>query len=168
MATTGEYRRTVHRYELPDVRLVDQDGERVSLSQELDGPGPVMLNFIFTTCPTICPVLSATFAQAQDELGPELEQIRMISITIDPEQDTPDALKAYARRFKAGPQWRFLTGSLADIVRVQRAFDAYRGNKMSHQPLAFLRADPDAEWIRIEGFARAEDLVREYRALAGG
>jgi protein SCO1 len=113
----------------------------------------------------VCPVLTATFSQVQAALGDERNALRMVSISIDPEHDTPARLAAYAAKFHAGPQWRFLTGSLSDIVAVQKAFDAYRGEKTSHVPLTFLRASPDAPWVRIEGFASAAELVREYHAL---
>jgi protein SCO1/2 len=89
----------------------------------------------------------------------------MVSISIDPEHDTPARLNAYAAKFHAGPQWRFLTGSLPDTIAVQKAFDAYRGEKASHVPLTFLHASPGAPWVRIEGFVSAGELMHEYRAL---
>lgn len=165
MLQRTDLRRSEHCYELPDLSLVNADGEQVSLQAVLDAPQPVMLNFIFTTCTTICPVQSAAFRQVQQQLGAERDQVRMISITIDPEHDTPRRLQAYAERFEAGPQWQFLTGNLADIVVVQKAFNAYRGNKMSHEPLTLLRASPDASWVRLDGMASASDIVREYRQL---
>ena len=149
----------------PEVALVNADGEPVDLSAELQSDQPLLMNFIFTSCTAICPVLSATFAQVQKELGDEGEAIHMVSISIDPEQDTPDRLKVYAERYHASSLWHFLTGSRPDIVKVQQAFDAYRGDKMSHVPLTFLRASPGAPWVRLEGFASASDLVAEYRAM---
>jgi protein SCO1/2 len=158
--------RTVKAYDLPDIPLVGMDKSRTSLRAELDSGKPVMLNFIFTTCTAICPVMSATFAQVQKALGPERENLRLVSISIDPEHDTPERLKAYAAKFGAGAEWRFLTGTPADVAGIQRAFDAYRGGKMNHVPLTLLRASPGAPWVRLDGFASAEQLVREYRALA--
>ena len=84
--------------------------------------------------------MSATFAQVQRELGEDSNEVLMVSVSIDPEQDTPAELAAYAERFHAGPQWTFLTGSLEDSIAVQTAFDAYRGDKMNHTPLTLLRA----------------------------
>ena len=158
-------KRSLAVYPLPDVTMVDQNGKRVSLREILSPDEPVMLNFIFTTCTTICPVMTATFAQVQKGLGSDAQRIRMVSISIDPEQDTPSALAAYAKRFKAGPQWEFLTGALEDSVAVQKAFDTYRGDKMNHAPLTLLRATPDAQWVRYDGFASAADLVKEARAM---
>ena len=89
----------------------------------------------------------------------------MISITIDPEHDTPERLEAYAERFRAGSQWRFLTGDLDQIVAVQKAFDVYRGSKMNHEPITFLRVEEEAPWVRLDGLASAADVVREYQQL---
>ena len=79
---------------------------------------------------------------------------------------TPAALKAYAGKYGAGPQWQMLTGSLDDSIAVQRAFDVYRGDKMNHQPATFLRAGPGQPWVRLDGFASAADILREYRRIA--
>jgi protein SCO1/2 len=165
MLKRNRYSRTAQTFSLPDVALVDMNGEATSLLSEVDADRPVMLNFIFTTCTTICPLLSATFAQLQEKLGPEREQVRMISITIDPEHDTPARLQAYAERFDAGPQWRFLTGELAEVIAVQKAFGAYRGSKMNHEPLTFLRASFDSRWVRLDGIAGASDVLGELRRL---
>lgn len=160
------YVRTLAAYTVPDVELVDADGAGVPLRTALaEADKPVILNFIFTTCGAICPVMSATFSQVQAALGPAREAVRMVSISIDPEQDTPAALKAYADRYGAGPQWRMLTGSLDDSVAVQRAFGVYRGDKMNHLPATFLRARPGQPWVRLDGFASAADILTEVRRL---
>ena len=165
MMEQKDFQRSEHCYDLPDLSLVDAAGMQVRLQDVLDVDQPVMLNFIFTTCTTICPVQSAAFQQVQQQLGAERDRVRMVSISIDPEYDTPQRLQAYAERFQAGPRWQFLTGKLADIIAVQKAFEAYRGNKMSHEPLTLLRAAPDAAWVRLDGMASASDIVREYRQL---
>lgn len=159
------YSRSEHGYGLPDLALVDKSGEKTSLLQEVNVGKPVMLNFIFTTCTTICPILSATFSRVQEQLGDDADEVRMISITIDPEHDTPERLEAYAARFKAGSQWQFLTGDPDRIVAVQKAFDAYRGSKMNHEPLTFLRVGEEAPWVRLGGLAGAADVIEEYRQL---
>jgi protein SCO1/2 len=123
-----------------------------------------MLNFIFTTCTTICLALSAIFSRAQRELGGEANNVRMISITIDAEQDTR-IIKKYAYRFNIRPGWQFLTGELPDIIATQKAFDAYRGDKMNHEPLTFLRLTPSDPWVRLEGFVSAAEVVAEYHHL---
>jgi protein SCO1/2 len=161
------YQRSEHAYPLRgDYRLAGMNGEETSLQKELDTENPVMVNFIFTTCTTICPVMSGVFAEVQKQLGPAGDGVRMISITIDPEHDTPERLRDYAQRFRAGPQWRFLTGEPIDIIAVQKAFGVYRGNKMSHEPTTLLRRSKHDPWIRLDGIASTAEMVAEYRKLA--
>lgn len=161
------YRRSLHRYPVPDVTLIDMNGDEVFLPAALKGDTPTLLNFIFTSCTTICPVQTMTFSMSQERLTSELDNMKMISISIDPEHDTPQRLREYAQRHRAGAQWRFLTGKRDDIVAVQKAFNAYRGAKMSHQPFTLLRATVDAAWVRLDGFASAAELVAEYhRAIS--
>lgn len=159
------YQRTLEHYTPPSIELTTMNGEQVTLAKLLDTDQPVALNFIFTSCTTICPIMSATFAQAQKRLGHEAHDIRWISITIDPEYDTPQRLRSYAQRFNAGEQWSFLTGTTEDIATVQRAFDVYRGDKMNHIPVTLLRAGRKAPWVRLHGLTSSAELVSEYRQI---
>jgi protein SCO1/2 len=155
--------RSTAEYALPSVALVRDDGKKVTLPAELDDGRPVVLNFVFTSCTTICPVMSQTFAGLQNRLGDGRDRVHMVSISIDPEQDTPARLTEYAHRFHAGTQWRFYTGTAQASVSVQRAFNAWGGDKMRHTPLTLVRAAPGRPWVRIEGFASPEELAREVR-----
>jgi protein SCO1/2 len=151
--------------QVPRVTLVRDDGQQVSLPDELDDGRPVVLDFVYTSCTTICPVLSGTFTRLQARLDEAGVKYHLVSISIDPEQDTPARLVEYARRFHAGPQWRHYTGTVEASVEVQRAFAAYRGDKMNHTPVTFLRAAPGQRWVRVDGFATADELAGELRAL---
>lgn len=155
------YEATTEHYSVPDVQLVDQSGARVDLQALLDTDEPLALNFIFTTCTTICPVMTATFAQMRRELGESGDDLRLISISIDPEYDRPEQLRAYAEQFRAGEGWEFLTGDNADIVRVLKSFDSYAGSKMNHQPITLLKSPGSLSWTRIDGLASGKDLARE-------
>ncbi len=157
------YKRSVATYQIPDLNLTDASGNEVSLRESLNGSDAVMVNFIFTSCTTICPVMSATFSQVQDKLGANQAKIHMVSISIDPEHDTPARLKEYAKKFGAGPQWSMLTGSIENSIAVQQAFNVYRGDKMNHEPVTFMRKGPDQSWVRFDGFVTADDLLGEYR-----
>jgi protein SCO1/2 len=166
MAMNPGYQRSQASYSIPDITLLDQHGERVSLPALLNSSDkPVMLNFIFTSCTAICPMMTSIFAKVQKQLGDDAARVHMVSVSIDPEHDTPAELAAYARRFDAGSQWLFLTGSLDDSIAVQQAFDAYRGDKMNHTPLTLFHAAPGAPWVRYDGFADAADLTKEYRGM---
>ena len=152
-------------YNVPQVRLVRDDGKTVSLPDELNDGRPVVLNFIYTTCTTICPLVSQTISQLQYKLGADRDRVHLVSISIDPEEDTPARLAAYARKYDAGPEWQHYTGTISASVATQRAFDAYRGDKMKHTPVTFLRPAPEKPWVRIDGFATADNLLSEVRNM---
>jgi protein SCO1/2 len=155
------YTVTNANYDIPDVQLIDAEGEVVALRGLLESEHPVALNFIFTTCTTICPVMTVTFAQMQRTLGVDAKDLQLVSVTIDPEYDRPGVLKAYAEQFQAEQNWTFLTGDSNDIANVLRSFDSYDGSKMNHQPVTLLR-NPDRDgWIRIDGLANGASLAQE-------
>jgi protein SCO1 len=152
-------------YVVPQVKLVRATGQTVALPQELDDGRPVIMNFIFTSCETTCPLSSATFSMFERKLGPERSKVHFVSISIDPEQDTPARLREYAKKFGAGPEWQFYTGTVAASLAAQQAFGAYRGDKMSHAPLTLMRAAPGRPWLRIEGLATPDELLQHYHEL---
>ncbi len=151
------------RYPIPPVRLVRDDGKVVSFPEELNDGRPVVLNFIFTTCTSICPLMSQTFAQFDSELGADRGHVHLMSISVDPEEDTPARLREYAHKFHAGPEWQHYTGTVEASLAAQRAFNVWRGDKMSHTPLTLLRAAPGQPWLRIEGFVTPAELLKLYR-----
>ena len=146
-----------------EIALADHNGRATSLRAALDTDNPVLVNFIFTSCTTICPVMTTGFAQFQQDLGAEREMVRLISISIDPDVDTVDTLRAYATKYRAGDSWQFLTGTRAAVEAAQRAFGAFRGDKSNHAPLTFLRRTPDSPWLVIDGLSSAGTLLRAYR-----
>ena len=156
---------SVLRYPVPAVRLVRDDGKVVSLPEELDDGRPVVLNFIFTTCSSICPLMSQTLAQFDRQLGADRGKVHLMSISIDPEQDTPARLREYARKFHAGPEWQHYTGTPEASLAAQRAFNVWRGDKMSHAPVTLVRAAPGKPWLRIQGFVAPSELLQQYRRL---
>jgi protein SCO1/2 len=158
------YSVTSEQYSVPDVRLIDTSGTEWALRSLLESDQPVALNFIFTTCTTICPVMTATFAQMQRNLGGEAKRVQLVSISIDPEYDRPGVLKEYAARFDAGAGWTFLTGDSADILQVLQSFGTYAGSKMNHQPITLLKRPESPSWIRIDGLASGTDLAQEVTA----
>jgi len=165
LAQPAAVQRSQHRYALPTVTLRDQTNHPVAMHELQEASEPLAVNFIFATCTTICPVMSATFSQMLHALGPDAERIRLVSITIDPEHDSPAVLAEYAKRFDAPPGWRFLTGRPEDVERVLRAFDAWPGAKANHRPITLLRARGAPEWVRIEGLSSGATLADEARSV---
>ncbi len=148
-ATKERYKKTIEKYAVPDVTLVNQNGVRVNLRTLLSSRRVIMIDFIFTTCTTICPVLSAGFASFQRKVGPDSKDVHLVSISIDPENDSPSKMKEYLKRYEGKPGWDFLTGSRKDIKAVLDAFQAYTVDKMYHMPLALLHSFRDDRWVRI-------------------
>ena len=161
----AKYKRTVEKYKVPDVTLVNQDGKRINLKTFLDGDKPVILDFIYGTCTTICPVLSIGFSHFQKKMGPDADKVRLVSISIDPDNDTPQVMKEYLQRYNAREGWDFLTGKREDIIMVMRAFDAFVTNKMNHYPLTILHGPGEKNWIRINELLSTSDLMKEYKLL---
>ena len=103
--------------------LVNQDGQKRRLYDDLLRDKIVVINFIFTTCTDFCPLETAKLRQVQKVLGESMgRNIFFYSITVDPANDTPEVLKAYAQQYQAGPGWEFLTGDPADIALLQKKF----------------------------------------------
>jgi protein SCO1 len=162
-AAESKYKRSVETYSVPDLVLVSQSGAKVHLKSLLETDKPVVLDFIYGTCTTICPILSAGFASLQKKLGPDVRNVRLVSITIDPENDTPEVMRQYLARYHAQPGWDFLTGSREVIDQVMRAFDAYIPDKMSHYQLTLIRSPKDGKWTRIKELVSGADLLEECK-----
>lgn len=164
-APGGRVRRVTTHYTVPDIELQRDDGKTVSLPAEMNDGRPVIVSFIYTTCATICPMTSQTLSQLQADLAKEHRPFHILSISIDPEQDTPARLRAYARKFGAGPSWQHYTGSAAASIAAQRAFGVYWGDKMDHDQVVLMRAAPGKPWLRIEGFATPQELNQAFHRL---
>ena len=144
---------------LPNVLLQPMHGAPVALTQRIRTADAVLLNFIYTSCTSICPPMAHIFATAQARMGARAAELQLVSVSIDPEHDSPKRLQAYAALFRAGPQWSFHTGSQAAVDKVQRAFQVYRPDKMGHQPVTFIKPRGQDGWLRIDGLAKPEQLV---------
>ena len=107
----------------PDFTLTDQDEQKVSL-RDLRGK-VILLNFVFTYCPAGCPLTTSKFRQIQEAL--EGKPVHLVSISIDPDHDTPAALKEYGEKRRADFRaWSFLTGTMLELDRVRIHFGVTR------------------------------------------
>jgi len=162
-ATKPGYTKTIVKYEVPDVTLINQDGAKVRIKELLLSDKPVLVDFIFTTCTTICPVLSANYNNFQRQGEAKTGHYRLISISVDPENDTPKAMKCYLGRYQAKPGWDFLTVSQSDIDKVLIAMNAKTTNKMDHYPLILIKSPSQESWARINGLIGTDPLMKEYQ-----
>jgi len=166
MMNNKNYERSVESYQIPDLTLTNHEGQRVSLAQLLQTDKPVIVNFIYATCTTICPLLSMGYIDLQRELGDKTDDILLISITIDPEHDSPEVLNSYRKKFNGKPGWTLLTGSRLDIEKATTAFNTFFADKMDHQPLNFIKLPEQDKWVRLTGMLSGSDFVHEMK-MAG-
>jgi protein SCO1 len=137
----------------PKVTLTTQDGQTVRFYEDLLKDKIVAIDLIYTTCKYACPLETARLAQVQAILGDRMgRDVFFYSITIDPEHDTPQVLKEYAQKFKAGPGWLFLTGKAADIEAISRKLGLYSepnpANKDGHTPTLVVGNVATGQWMR--------------------
>ena len=150
----GEY-----TYQVPTMTLKREDGHAVAFPAEFDDGRPVVMTFIYSSCKALCPVMSHALVDLQKKLGDQAERVHMMSVTLDPEYDTPQRLSAYAKSLGAGKQWNHYTGSQADIIRLEKAFNVYYGDKMNHGAIFFVRSAQGQSWMRIQGFVKTDQLI---------
>lgn len=162
-SVANNYTRSVQSYTIPDLPVIDHTGRQLSLQSLVQNEKPVVVDFIYATCTTICPVLSVAFSNLQRRLGDKSEDVLLISFTIDPEHDTPQILNDYRAKFSAKPGWTFLTGQRQDIDRIMQSFDAYFRDKMDHQPLKFISTGKPGEWVRLNGFLSTREMLKELK-----
>jgi protein SCO1/2 len=146
---------------IPDTPVYDQNGKKLSFYTDLVKGKTVAIEFIFTTCTTICPPLTATLRKVQEQIGPRAgRDIQLISITVDPTNDSPERLKQFADQFGAGPGWSFITGSQNDIDNLLKALGGYVDDRTQHSPIILIGNDSAHYWTRTYGLAPPEKLVQ--------
>jgi protein SCO1/2 len=162
---------------VPEFAFTDQTGAKVR-SADLAGRVHVV-NFIFTRCPTICPVTSRKMQRLAERLADRADAIRFVSFSVDPEHDTPEVLAAFAARYRADPaRWKFLTGPPAALkiaaeqgfkVAVERGDAPAEGTPSITHDTHFILVD---RHLRIRGYydsdeaRRLDELARDAAALA--
>lgn len=143
--------------------LINQDGETLHFYDDVIKGKVVTINFMFTSCGDSCPMETAKLRKLQEMLGEHAgKDVYMYSITIDPERDTPAALKAYMQKFKIGPGWQFLTGKKEDIDQIRKRLGMYseEEEELSDHPITFvLGNETTGQWLRRTPFDIPETLI---------
>jgi len=159
-SVAGSVLRPARKLNIPDVEVLDQDGNALHFYRDLIKGKTVAINFIFTNCTTICPPLAATFARVQREMGDKAgRDIHFISISVDPLTDTPERLKAWGAKFKAGDGWTFVTGNKQEMDKLLNALGASVSRREDHTPSVIIGNDIKGVWTRTYGLARTSLMV---------
>lgn len=145
---------------IPNIPVIDQNGNRLNFYSDLIKDKTVAVNFIFTTCTTICPPLTATFRRVQQELATSAPDARLISISVDPTTDTPPRLNDFASKFKAAAGWTFVTGDQSEISSLLKALGAGVDDKNDHTPMILIGNDKAGYWTRAYGLSSPAALSK--------
>ncbi len=153
---------------IPDVVLLDQHGEAVNFYSDLIAGQLVAMNFVFTTCTTICPPMGATFGKLERLLDESGSEARLISVSVDPAVDTPARLEAWGKKFGAGDRWTLVTGSVPEVNRLLKALGVFSPEKTDHSPVALIGNAKTGEWLRTSGITAPARLAAELERMAEG
>jgi len=145
---------------IPDVTVRDQNGKSLNFYTDLVKGKVVAINFVFTTCTTICPPLTATFRRVQQQLAEQNSPVQLISISVDPAIDTPERLRDFAAKFKVEPGWAFVTGTTSDINSLLQQLGVAVTNKNDHTPMILIGNDEAGYWTRAYGLSSPTSLVK--------
>ena len=149
-----------------DTRLLDQDGREVRFYTDALRGKIVLISFLYTSCTDICPILMHNLSDVQNSLGDRFgKDVFFVSISVDPEDDTPEELKKYAERYETKPGWTFLTGPKKDVDAVIRRFGEFQEDFEDHSMTFVLGDVKNARWSKMRGDQPPEILLPRVRAL---
>lgn len=142
--------------------LNDQDGRSRRLKSELIGDRIAVVTFVYTSCTTVCPVVSSIMSDLQKKLGDRLDkEVRLLSLSVDPARDTPSRLKSYAAQYETKPGWFWLTGPTASVTEALTGFGAYTPNFENHPVIVLIGDGRTGKWSRHYGLSNADKLLAQ-------
>lgn len=164
-SSSGTEQSAAEKY-FTDTILIDQDGKEQRFYTDLIKSKVVIINPMYATCKDSCPMMTANLARIQKWLGAKMQtDVRLISISLDPEKDTPPALKEYGTRFAAKPGWYFLTGRKENVELVLRRLGLFVTDKQEHLNLFLIGNDRTGLWKKALGIADSEKLIGVVKSV---
>jgi len=144
-----------------DIQLVNQNGEKMRFYHDLLQGKTVIINSFFATCQGSCLPMTRNLEKVQEALGDRLgKDARIISISVDPQVDTPTALKAFSKKFHARPGWYFLTGSKENVEYVLKKLGQFVEDKNDHLNIFIIGNERTGLWKKAFGLAKSEELIK--------
>jgi len=151
------------RIEMDDIQIsnttfINQNGESIQLSKLIKGK-VIAMNFIFTTCTTICPPMGANFGQLIKLMANHIDKdLVIISVSIDPTTDTPERLKTWSERFNQyGEGWTLLTGEKHKIDQLLKELNVFTPQIEDHAPILLIGREGKDNWIRVNGLSHPSE-----------
>ena len=151
---------------VPDVKVVTQDGERLRFNSELVKGRVAIVTGFFTSCTAMCPITKESLANVAKILGPRVgKDVIIVSLSVDPETDTPARMKAWAEKFHTGPGWTLASGNKADVQLLLKSLGLAVDLPQRHQSLLMIGSESSG-WVRISSWTPAEKLAKLVESLA--
>ena len=149
-----------------DVVLVNQHGEKMRFYSDLLQGKVVIINSFFATCAGSCLPLNRNLEKLQADLGTRMgKDVNIISISVDPQVDTPAQLKAYAKKLNAGPGWYFLTGDKETVDFALKKIGHFVDNKESHLNIFIIANERTGLWKKAFGLAKSDELLKVVESV---
>ena len=165
MSQTPEQSTPAEKY-FTDVELINQDGKKVRFYSDVLKGKTVVVNAFFTSCTSVCPPMNRNMQKIQEALGERVgRDVFFVSITVDPEVDTPARLKEYAKNFHAGPGWTFLTGKKENLDWALYKLGQYVERKDDHTTVFIIGNEKTGLWKKALGIANVAELVQVVESV---
>lgn len=150
----------------PNLPVLDQDGRKLAFYDDVIKGKIVVVSFIYTSCPDICPLTTARMAQLEERLAPLVgKDIFFVSISVDPANDTPEKLKSFSKAFGAGPGWSFLTGQPDELRTIARSLGDRSTALYEHRNEVVIGNDATGEWSRNSLFGDLDRIETDVRSM---
>mgnify|MGYP000229841877 CR=1 FL=1 len=162
LATTSD---EAARHYFSDLPLLTQDGKAVRFYSDVLKDQVVLINFIYTHCADACPLAGRKLSQVQTLLGDAFGSgIRFVSISVDPANDTPQALRQYAERVDARPGWTLLTGDNSEAI--VRKLGQFTAEVEDHSMLLIAGNVKTGHWLKMRPDSSPHVIAEQLRQLA--
>ena len=149
-----------------NIELVNQNGEKMQFYHDLLQGHTVIINTFFATCQASCLPITRNLEKVQEALGDRLgKDARIISISVDPDVDTPPELKAFSKKFHARPGWYFLTGSKENVAFILKKLGQYVEDKNEHYNIVIIGNERTGLWKKAFGLAKSEELIKVVESV---
>ena len=144
-----------------DIVLTDQNGHRVRLYEDVMKDRTIVMNSFFASCKGSCPIMTQTYASLQDHFADHVgKDLMLVSITVDPKNDTPLRLAEYARKAKAKPGWILLTGTPDEVTAALKKIGQYSETPESHMNIMIVGNDKTGLWKKAFALAKPEEIAK--------
>ena len=165
LSNTAESSSPAQKY-FTDVELINQDGKKVHFYSDVLKGKTVIVNAFFTSCTSVCPPMNRNMEKIQEALGDRVgRDVFLVSMTVDPETDTPARMKEYAKKFHAGSGWLFLTGKKENLDWALYKLGQYVESKDDHQTVLIIGNEPTGLWKKAFGMANVAELVQVVESV---